>query len=266
YKIKASSGEFVATIYERADLGQVSKILKITAQLGVLGLPVPAPRLCEGEPAVILRQKPASLTPFVEGRQVLTPNRLELASLGETLAALHLKAADLGRDLPEGLFCWKLLEVEVEKGAARRPDMAAEMIAEARRQALLPEKSLPAGFIHADLFPDNVIFEAKSVKVAAILDFFMAGRGPFVFDLAACALGGCFSGGKLDSGLWESLLGGYGRVRRITDGERAVLLPYLRRAALRYLCLRIEREGEKRAAGSGKDPQELYERLLSLKN
>ena len=57
--------------------------------------------------------------------------------------------------------------------------------------ALSWPRDLPAGIIHADLFPDNVFF--ANGKFAAAIDFYFACEDALAYDLAVCGLNAwCF--------------------------------------------------------------------------
>ena len=53
-------------------------------------------------------------------------------------------------------------------------------------------KDLPQGIIHADLFPDNVLFLEN--KVSGLIDFYFSCHDFFAYDLSICINAWCFDG------------------------------------------------------------------------
>jgi len=151
----------------------------------------------------------------------------------------------------------------------KRSELAALLLEECLwQESRLPDPLLPGGLIHADLFRDNVLFEAGGVRVTALLDFHLAGRGPWLFDLAVVLLDWCWGQQGVDGDLARALLRGYRGVRPMEGAEYRQLPVLLRRAALRYLCLRCERfllPDRERVWGVRKDPQEFATRLEALR-
>jgi len=132
----------------------------------------------------------------------------------------------------------------------------------------VPEVDLPAGIVHADLFRDNILFDPGGVRVAAFIDFQMAGHGPWLYDLAVILLDAGWATGGVVGDRARALLRGYRTARPVTGEEFQLLSDFLRRAALRFLCLRLERfvvQVRPMAAGGAKDPGEYEEKLRLLR-
>jgi len=109
--------------------------------------------------------------------------------------------------------------------------------------------ALPRGAIHADLFRDNVLFEASGdmsgghelPRLSGFFDFYFAGVDNWLFDIAVCLNDWCTD---LDSGVADrersnSLLAAYGAVRPLTAAERRLLPAMARAGALRFWISRL---------------------------
>ena len=78
---------------------------------------------------------------------------------------------------------------------------------------------LPAGVIHADLFPDNVFFLGE--KLSGLIDFYFACNDLYAYDVATCLNAWCFEKDfsfNLTKG--TALLAGYQSVRPLSAAER----------------------------------------------
>ena len=98
--------------------------------------------------------------------------------------------------------------------------------------------SLPAGVIHADLFPDNVFFLGE--RLSGLIDFYFACNDFLAYDVAICLNAWCFEKDhafNLTKG--TALLAGYQSVRPLTAAEIEALPLLARGSALRFLLTRL---------------------------
>ena len=126
--------------------------------------------------------------------------------------------------------------------------------------------TLPGGVIHADLFRDNVLFiDGERPHIGGLLDFYFAGRGDWLFDLAIVANDWCGDAdATLDRPRASALLKAYAEVRPFSEAEFAGWQRQLRAAALRFWLSRLEdfhcpQPGEDVTV---RDP-DLYRRILA---
>ena len=100
-------------------------------------------------------------------------------------------------------------------------------------------QALPKGPVHADLFRDNVMFEAE--KLTGFFDFYFAGNDTWLFDLSVCMNDWCIdlnSGDHVpDKAL--AMLNAYQEVRPLRSAERQLLPAMLRAGALRFWISRL---------------------------
>ncbi len=125
-------------------------------------------------------------------------------------------------------------------------------------------RGLPAGVIHADLFPDNVFFADDAVS--GVIDFYFACNDLFAYDIAICLNAWCFEPlGDYNLTKSRAFLEGYQAVRPLRADEIEALPLLATGAAMRFLLTRLydwlnQVEG---ALVRPKDPME-YARKLAF--
>jgi homoserine kinase type II len=186
---------------------------------------------------------------------------------GEGLAWMHQAAQGFaGRRVNDlGQAAWRPMFERLRGAAdALKPGLAdvIERDLEALEAAWPP--SLPFGSIHADLFPDNVFFQAG--KFAAAIDFYFACDDFLAYDIGVMLNAWCFEpDGSFNVTLARALVAGYERRRRLEPAEREALPTLARGSALRFFLTRLNDWGAtpEGALVRPKDPLE-YERKLAV--
>jgi homoserine kinase type II len=98
------------------------------------------------------------------------------------------------------------------------------------------DRALPAGLVHGDLFRDNVLWTGD--RVAALLDFESAFRGPLAYDLAVLVLSWCYAD-AFEPDLARAMVRSYESVRPLEPIEKRALYTEMRFGALRFTITRI---------------------------
>jgi homoserine kinase type II len=96
--------------------------------------------------------------------------------------------------------------------------------------------ALPAGVVHGDLFPDNVLFDGE--RLVALLDFEQASDGAFAYDLAVSLCAWCYADDFVPERA-RALRAGYEEVRPLEPAERELLWVEARAAATRFTVTRL---------------------------
>ncbi len=268
FLLETGRGRRILTIYEkRVDPADLPFFLGLMGHLAERGVPCPLPVSDrEGQALRRLKGKPAAVVSFLEGR---SPGRVTVercAAVGGALAGLHLAGEGFAVRRANALALpgWRRL-FEACRGkadAAVEPGLEAEIAAEIDLLAAAWPSGLPGGVIHADLFPDNVLFEGD--RVTGVIDFYFACDDLLAYDLAICLNAWCFEPDlSFNVTKARALTGGY-RARRPLDPAEVAALPVLARgAALRFLMTRLydwlnQVEG---ALVRPKDPREYLRKL-----
>lgn len=250
YALQTAAGDFILTLYEkRVDPADLPWFLGLMQHLAGRGLACPQP--VAGTDGVALRAlagRPAAICTFLPG---VWPRRVRpehCAPLGQALGRLHRASADFAPARPNGLgpAAWgPLLDRCRAGGDALRPGLIAAL--EGALAGILgawpAAGALPAGHIHADLFPDNVFFledAAGRPAVSGLIDFYFACTDLLAYDLAVCLNAWCFeTDGSFNVTKARAMIGAYDAVRPLTAAERAALPVLCRGAAMRFLLTRL---------------------------
>ena len=244
FLLQTERGNYILTLYEkRVSADDLPFFLGLLEHLARRGIACPRP-VCtrKGGQWMTLRNRPAALLSFLEGVSLSRPRAGHCGAAGAALAALHDAAADYAprRANNFALACW----IRLAKSVLPRADIVEDGVAEliTSNLAALEENwpdDLPSGIIHADLFPDNVLF--LDGRVSGLIDFYFACDDFYAYDLAVMLNAWCFEpNGKFSRAKAQSLISGYSRKRPISARELAALPILARGAALRFLLTRLQ--------------------------
>lgn len=281
YFVTTAHGRYVLTLFERLTPTELPFHLDLMHHLAVHGIPCPDPVADRnGTILGMLAGKPAALCTRLEGSAEDCPTAAHCARLGETIACMHLAAADFPGQLPNprGPDWQRSVAPGLQKRLA--PAQARLLVDEMRQQADFAAgttaASLPGSAIHADLFRDNVFFDDRAPEpvLCGVIDFWFAGVDRWLFDLAVAANDWCLQTTgphgpdrspvcRFDRQRLDALLAAYRRVRALDDAECEAWPMMLRAAALRFWVSRLFDRYFPRPAEivAPKDPAH-FERLL----
>jgi homoserine kinase type II len=241
--VHAEAGFFILTLYEkRVAAEDLPYFLGLMKHLAKHGLVCPLP--VETKSGALLGQlagKPAAIVTFLEGVSSRRPSANQCGALGEALAKLHHASADFVERRPNTLSieAWPRLFEQGKCGSESVQSGLAAFIAEelAFLAAHWP-RDLPCGTIHADLFPDNVLFLGETVS--GLIDFYFACHDFLAYDLAVCLNAWCFEPDfSFNITKAMAMIGAYENTRRLAPEEIAALPILARGAALRFALTRL---------------------------
>ena len=243
YLLRTSADSFILTLYEkRVAAEDLPFFLGLMEHLAREGIDCPTPiRARDGEALHELCGRPAAIISFLEG---LWPKRIlpeHCRALGQALARMHIAGASFAMTRPNALSLagWRpLFDSCAARAQEVQPGLSEELENELRfLEAEWPE-GLPAGVIHADLFPDNVFFLGE--RLSGIIDFYFACSDLFAYDLAICLNAWCFER-DLSFNITKArgLLRSYRNERAFSKEELEALPLLARGSALRFLLTRL---------------------------
>jgi len=243
FSLRTTAGDFILTLYEkRVDPNDLPWFLGLMEHLAQRGLVCPQP--VHGRDGAALRHlcgRHAAITTFLPGVWPRRVRQLHCGPVGTALARLHLTGADYlpRRENALGPRSWTPLldrcrsrADEVRAGLARELDDTLDGIL-----AAWPA-GLPAGHIHADMFPDNVFF--LDGQLSGVIDFYFAATDLLAYDIAVCLNAWCFEQDlSFNVTKGRALLTAYQGVRTLTAEEQAALPVLCQGAAMRFLLTRL---------------------------
>jgi homoserine kinase type II len=243
FLLHTTSGAYILTLYEkRVDKSDLPFFLGLMEHLARKGISCPLPvHRRDGSVTGTLAGRTAALITFLEGMWMRRPTAAHCREVGKALAALHLAGADFPLSRPNALQIdgWrKLWDGSHARADEVEPGLAAEVDTDFAELGEKWPKELPAGIIHADLFPDNVFFLGE--KLSGLIDFYFACNDFYAYDVATCLNAWCFEKDfsfNLTKG--TALLAGYQSVRPLTSAEKEALPILARGSALRFMLTRL---------------------------
>ena len=237
-------GDYVLTLFERLNHEQLPFYLYLMKHLAEKGVPVPNPAANQdGDILHTLCDKPAAVVNRLLGKSQLTPQAVHCTAVGAMLARMHLAGEDFNRSQPNlrGLAWWNdtvpMVLPYLKEDQARL--LQSELAFQNHIAQGAAYQALPKGPVHADLFRDNVMFEAE--KLTGFFDFYFAGNDTWLFDLSVCMNDWCIdlSSGDHVPDKALAMLNAYQEVRPLRSAERQLLPAMLRAGALRFWISRL---------------------------
>lgn len=250
FLLLTEKGKFILTLFERRTRAEdLPYFLALMEHLDARGIHCPRPVADRsGRTLLRVKERPAVIITFLEGKNVHTVAQSHLPLLGETCARMHLAAQGFGMHRANALSFdgWRQLARSIgDRADEIAPHLTLLIEEELEFLARHWPQGLPSGPVHADLFPDNVFFikeekdAAHTLRLTGIIDFYFACDEYWAYDLAICLNAWCFNARDVfrperARALFES----YDAVRPLLPAERQHMSLLARAAALRFLLTR----------------------------
>jgi homoserine kinase type II len=243
YLVTTTTGNFILTLYEkRVSRDDLPFFIALMEHLAKNGVACPTP--LHGRDGSALRElcgRPAAMVTFLAG---MWPRRIQpfhCAGLGRAVAQLHDAGVSFGmrRENDLSIAGWRrLFAACADRAGEVQAGLADELADELGVLENAWPCGLPAGVIHADLFPDNVFFHDR--ELSGLIDFYFACTDFLAYDLAVCLNAWCFeTDGSLNVTKARLLLDSYRAARPLLPNELAALPLLARGSALRFLLTRL---------------------------
>jgi len=243
YRLETSTGRYVLTLFEgRTDAASLPFCLGLTDHLADRGFPAPRPvRDRSGQWLGRLNDRACAVIEWRAGAWLRSPTLADQATAGAVLARLHRDASGftVPRANPVGPVAWRALADRCASAASGQDRAVLDTVEAALTRLGDPfGDDLPSGPIHADYFPDNVLFEAGGVS--GVIDFYFGCVDALAYDLAiALSAWGFDSEGREIPGAVEAFRRGYEAVRPLSPVEARALPRLGEAASLRFTLTRL---------------------------
>jgi homoserine kinase type II len=243
FLVHTERGNFILTLYEkRVAAGDLPFFLALMEHLANRGINCPLPvHNRSGQVLGQLAGRPAAIVTFLDGLWIRRPGNKHCSAVGAVLAKFHLAGDDFKMKRANALSVdsWRALYRQADGCAdAVQEGLAGTIDGELDHLEKVWPRGLPAGVIHADLFPDNVFFLGD--ELSGLIDFYFACIDTLAYDLAVCLNAWCFEPDhSYNVTKGRAMLQAYAQVRALSDAEREALPILARGAALRFLLTRL---------------------------
>ena len=243
FLLHTSRGSFFLTLYEkRVAVGDLPFFLGLMGHLAGHGISCPQPvKMKNGDTLGALAGRPAAIIDFLEGVWPRKPTAAHCAAVGQVLARMHLAGRDFPMTRANALSVsgWRpLFDSAASRADTLQPGLRRLLSDELDHLETAWPKDLPDGVIHADAFPDNVLFLGE--RLSGLIDFYFACHDILAYDVAICLNAWCFEPDhSFNVTKARAFFNAYGRERKLSEAEAAALPLLARGAAIRFLLTRL---------------------------
>jgi homoserine kinase type II len=246
YFIQTDKGKFILTLYEkRVDEKDLPFFISLMRNLFDNKFPSPEPIINKnGNYISQILKKKAAVISFLDGKAKKVLNTNDCYQVGIYTAKMHLITKNLTGEIENKLSIgsWRSIYDKVKNDCSKIHYNLSETI-----EKNLDEieknwpKNIPAGIIHADLFPDNIFF--KNDKLSGIIDYYFSCHDFYAFEIAICLNALCFEGTSRNLSFnvtkAKKFIDGYSSIRKLSEEEKLSLKILCQGAAVRFLLTRV---------------------------
>jgi len=268
YIIQTDRGKLVLTVFEgRIPEPQIKKCLKFMAFLRSQAIGCPdLVHTRKGKVLSAIKEKPAALQTYLDGKDLDNPDVEHCFQAGITLSRMQDAAVMYKMDQPNTMNLpeWRRL-VEASFPAAKdlQDGLHGFLEDELNYLSTAWPSDLPAGPVHADLFPDNVRVDGPFFS--GVIDFYFSCEEFWAYDLAIAFNVWAFEreNENFNAKKAIAIIQGYQSIRSLQDSERMTFQVLARAAALRMAATRLYDwvHTEPQENVMRKDPMEYVRRL-----
>ncbi len=217
YVVGSDGHPLLLTVHTTSTPEEVRRVSALVSAVASAGVEVPQYLAVPdtGDVVTEWHGHAVSLRPYVPGISEVESPREHVADAGRLLARLHFVSPPPGT--PQA-STWAPADriAGVEEVAA--PSLRQWLRDRFDETAAVGELMGPAGFVHGDYWPDNVVVTSEGRVVP--IDFEDAAHGLFLGDLGCALTGFPVEGGTFNPGRARSFIEGYEGVRPLAEQER----------------------------------------------
>ena len=257
YFLKTTKDNYILTIYEsRVKIKDLPFYFDLMNYIKSKGINCPQSISNNNDKRLeTIKKKKLAIFTFIKGKCLDIWDKNDCYSVGKELGKLHSVSNEfkMVKKNDFGLRKWISIFNSVDGDVINLfPEINLKISDELNFLKKNWKNTLPKGIIHADLFPDNVLFRQR--KISGIIDFYFSCVDSFIYDLCITINAWCFKKKKFEYEYFTSLIRGYESERKITSKEKLYFNTYLRGAAMRFLLTRLLDYNKKEKNFKKKDP------------
>lgn len=223
FYVRTRTGNYVLRVYKRKADHEIGFELALLSHMK--RLPIPQVVRVNGKEITNVGSSSAIVYRYIPGKTLARHTKSEREQVGRFLARFHKRAKGFWyhgkRDALYDFSEQKVQQFSRAVRAARVPHRERFLVVadDIRRYQL--DRKLPRGPIHADVKPDNVLFQNR--KLSGVIDFDNAYIGPYILDLAKSMAWFGLNGGMFSKAQAADVYRGYISERKLTPLEYAEL-------------------------------------------
>ncbi len=268
YLLVTSDGKYILTLYEkRVRQEDLPFFMNLLSSLSDKKFKCPKPiKDRKGNYINKIKNKNASIVSYIEGKSKKNLTPLECKTIGKMSANIHLLTKKIKANPNQvSIHYWKSVFSKIKNDCNSIKEGLANDVSKSLNSLEKSwPKNLPRGIVHADIFPDNILF--YSGKVSGIIDFYFSCNDFFAYDIAVCLNSLCFENqSTFNVTKAKNFIKGYNSVRELNKNEKESLPILARGAAMRFLITRmydyLKQTNLDGAIFRTKDPIEYLKRL-----
>ena len=200
YKLVTSEGKYILTIYEgRTSVEDLPFFMDLMERLNAENFSCPKPyKNKSGEVLGEIDGKKLSVVSFLDGSGIKKTGNQEAALAGAKLAEMHNITARISPDeqyrknhLAKDFWIKTLSSVQ-QKAESEFKELGLNIETGLKLIENKWPENLPQAIIHADYFPDNVLYDRQSNQITGVIDFYMACNDLIAYDVAIALNAWCF--------------------------------------------------------------------------
>lgn len=264
-------GDYFLTVFEALPEHDLNFHLLLLEKLYHAHIPVSLPiRDYDGKRIQWINGKPAVLCPRIPGQHLTNPTAENCKEVGVMLAKIHQNTTNIDYQ-SGGIRGIEWFKSSLPKLLNSLPHEERESCQIYFDAYLNIGNQLPQCIIHGDLFKDNVLFDQG--ELTGVIDFFNAGKGYAIFDLAICCIDWCITDNTINKHKMLKLIEGYETIRLLTSKEKQQWGLMLIISALRFWLSRTlsienikNQPGELNIFKSPEPYKELYQYCVATQN
>ena len=233
---------YVLTVFEELDAEGAGELIPVLECLAHAGVPVAVPLKHHDQAIHAIVGKPAQIAPRLIGQHPEQTTLAQVQAIAQAQAKLHvaLQHFPLQRETQRNQHYWADVAAQLRPSLAFEDQQLLDQVFQQFNQLIRRYPDRPSGWIHADLFRDNTLFEGDQLQ--GILDFYELNQDEWLFDIAISLNDFCtfYPNTQLDPSKVEAFLTAYQHVRPLTADEMACLDIFLAMAACRFWTMRLQ--------------------------